>query len=209
MTLDWIGGHILFTETTGYQIEAAGVRGGGEEEEGVLNLIVGSLVSAYLEGSVVSPNQPRDVLFDETSRLVTHPFLVPFFHSFPHLSRSVIWQEERKEIFKTVIGSLRDSLSPLLAESEDRTIDFLTFDPSIGYIYWWNRKANKIEGLNINNNDVITFVSGVSNVTGEKKITHKSMIFLLFISMILYFFFLFSLFLFFLLLLHFCKAKSI
>jgi hypothetical protein len=149
MSLDWIGGQVIFTETAGYQVSSASVR--GEEE---VNFTVGSVVSAYLvNGDVVSPNQPRGVLFDETSR-------------------SIIWHEEGKQIFKSVLGTPRDSLSPLLAESSDRTIEYLTFDPSIGYVYWWNRDAKKIEGVSVvaagtrTNDDVVTFVSAVSNVTG-------------------------------------------
>ena len=66
MSLDWIGGQVIFTETTGYQVSSASVRGEGE------NLTVGSVVSAYLvNGDVVSPSQPRGVLFDETSRFET------------------------------------------------------------------------------------------------------------------------------------------
>ena len=66
MSLDWIGGQVIFTETTGYQVSSASVRGEGE------NLTVGSVVSAYLvDGDVVSPSQPRGVLFDETSRFET------------------------------------------------------------------------------------------------------------------------------------------
>ncbi|CAI8020827.1 Low-density lipoprotein receptor-related protein 6 [Geodia barretti] len=122
MSLDWIGGQVIFTETTGYQVSSASVRGEGE------NLTVGSVVSAYLvDGDVVFPSQPRGVLFDETSR-------------------SIIWHEEGRQIFKSALGTPRDSLSPLLAESSDRTIEYLTFDPSIGYVYWWNRDAKKIEG---------------------------------------------------------------
>ena len=61
MTLDWIGRQVLFTETSGYQIETASVRGNGTE-----TLNIGSVMSAYgLEG-VVSPYRPGDVLFDET-----------------------------------------------------------------------------------------------------------------------------------------------
>ena len=231
MSLDWIGGQVIFTETAGYQVSSASVR--GEEE---VNFTVGSVVSAYLvNGDVVSPNQPRGVLFDETSRFETcsssSPFLfspscapaflpnckttkfkydthifllfsnplsfsLPPSHSLslppslllPSLSlspslplslppsssfrRSIIWHEEGKQIFKSVLGTPRDSLSPLLAESSDRTIEYLTFDPSIGYVYWWNRDAKKIEGVSVvaagtrTNDDVVTFVSAVSNVTG-------------------------------------------
>ena len=60
MSLDWIGGQVLFTEGTGYQIEAASIRGDHE-----VNLTVGSVVSTYGEEGVVSPYQPRSVVFDE------------------------------------------------------------------------------------------------------------------------------------------------
>ena len=64
MSLDWIGGQILFTEESGYQIEAASVRNDREDR----NLTIGSVVSSFLtENGVVSPYQPHNVLFDEQS----------------------------------------------------------------------------------------------------------------------------------------------
>ena len=66
MSLDWIGGQVLFTESSGFQIEAAGVRTVGNG-----TLTVGSVVSSYLiEGGrgVVSPKKPQGVVFDAEKR---------------------------------------------------------------------------------------------------------------------------------------------
>ena len=61
MTMDWIGGQIFFTESLGYQIEAASVRGNGDE-----TLAIGSVMSSYgVDSGLVTPHQPKDVLFDE------------------------------------------------------------------------------------------------------------------------------------------------
>ena len=64
MTMDWIGGQVIFTDESGYQIRAASVR---RDRGG--NLTVGSVMSAYGEDdNIVKPYQPKDVVFDEQTR---------------------------------------------------------------------------------------------------------------------------------------------
>ena len=87
--------------------------------------------------------------------------------------RAVFWHEEGRQIFKSLLGEVRETNTPLLEYDITRSITYLTFDPNTGYLYWWNQLGNTIEGFNViamelnpRNTDVVTFVSDVDNVGG-------------------------------------------
>ena len=93
--------------------------------------------------------------------------------SLPHHYRAVFWHEEGRQIFKSLLGQVRETNTPLLEYDITRSITYLTFDPNTGYLYWWNQLGNTIEGFNViamelnpRNTDVVTFVSDVDNVGG-------------------------------------------
>ena len=99
-----------------------------------------------------------------------------------HTHRALIWHEEGTRIIGQLLQTSQTTPTILLDESSGRSIDepsrrsiaYLTFDPSNDYLYWWNEKAESIEGIRrsfamdtADEDDVVTFVGGVSSIGGE------------------------------------------